>query len=31
MQDASLLVDHHTDMYLDTEDMSYEASILSIV
>ncbi|RZC08877.1 putative E3 ubiquitin-protein ligase ZFP1 [Glycine soja] len=22
--DASLLVDHHTDMYLDTEDMSYE-------
>ncbi|KAH1255969.1 putative E3 ubiquitin-protein ligase ZFP1 [Glycine max] len=24
--DVALLVDHHTDMHLDTEDMSYEAS-----
>ncbi|KAL2593436.1 hypothetical protein AAZV13_12G129600 [Glycine max] len=28
--DVALLVDHHTDMRLDTEDMSYEASILCI-
>ena len=27
MQDVTLLVDHHNDMRLDIEDMSYEASI----